>query len=172
MSQAANIYAQALLQTGHAWEDRVNSHLVALGNPKLQEFIKDPFTPKDKLLDILNTIQPLQKETRALFDILLKNKKLLLLPKIMQAYQHMIQTKNAIHSITVTTTKKVDAHIQKGIEAFAKKQFPKQQKLAFSYQTNSKLIAGFTLKQNDIFVDCSILGQLQQLHETLLEHDT
>ena len=75
MSQAANIYAQALLQTGHSWEDRVNSHLVALDNPKLQEFIKDPFTPKDKLLDILNTIQPLQKETRALFEILLKNKK-------------------------------------------------------------------------------------------------
>ena len=168
-SEAPNRYAKALLltcnndldlkQTKNDFDDFIKTYS-KLDELKLffQTPLLNPFRKKQILLKILNKIKLCENFSNFLIT-LANNGKLFLLKKIFSEFNNLLDEKNGVIEVTVTTTDSIDRTVKNKIQLSLEKTL--NCKIKLKETTDKSIIGGIILKVNSIMIDNSIRNKLQ-----------
>ena len=169
-TETANRYAKALLlscnnndsdvkKTKSNFDDFIKTYN-KLDELKLffQTPLINPIKKKKILLEILRKIN-LCENFSSFLVTLANNGKLFLLKKIFIEFNNLLDKKNGVLEVTVTTVDSIDKTVQKKIQSSLEKTLNCKIKLK---QINDRsIIGGIILKVNSIMIDNSIRNKLQ-----------
>ena len=168
-SEAPNRYAKALLlacnndldlkQTKNDFDDFMKTY------SKLDELklffhtpLLNPFRKKQILLKVLNKIKLCENFSNFLIT-LANNGKLFLLKKIFSEFNNLLDEKNGVIEVTVTTTDSIDRTVKNKIQLSLEKTL--NCKIKLKEILDKSIIGGIILKVNSIMIDNSIRNKLQ-----------
>ena len=168
-SEAPNRYARALLlicnndldlkQTKNDFDDFIKTYSKS---DELKLFFQtpllNPFRKKQILLKILNKIKLCENFSNFLIT-LANNGKLFLLKKIFSEFNNLLDEKNGVIEVTVTTTDSIDRTVKNKIQLSLEKTL--NCKIKFKEIIDKSIIGGIILKVNSIMIDNSIRNKLQ-----------
>ena len=118
----------------------------------------NPLRKKQILVEILKKIKLCENFSNFLIT-LANNGKLFLLKKIFIEFNKLLDKKNGIIEVTVTTTDLIEKAIQKKIQSSLEKTL--NCKIKLKEITDKSIIGGIILKINSIMIDNSIRNKLQ-----------
>lgn len=137
---------------------------------EIKSITEDPRCSKEKLLAILQTLclknsVKLSPITLALLELLIKMKRLVILPSITNLYEKMLARAENRKNIIVTTARKLtDNQIAALTEALAKKL---KAEIILEPKVKPKLLGGLILQSGDFILDISVLGRVKRLAQVL-----
>ncbi len=118
----------------------------------------NPLRKKLILLEILKKINMCENFSNFLI-ILANNGKLFLLKKIFNEFNNLLDEKNGVIEVTVTTTDSIETAIKKKIQSSLEQVL--NCKIKLKEITDKSIIGGIILKVNSIMIDNSIRNKLQ-----------
>lgn len=168
-SRAAIRYAKAILDIaqGNNNSEKVladmNTIVSAVKESKeLKLFLESPIvnvqTKRNALVEVFASAQP---ETKALFQLLLENKRFGILASIGDQYQELYNEANGIENAVVTTAVPLDAALENKV--LAKIATFTSKKVNLTNVVDPAIIGGFVLRIGDQQYNASVANRLLQL---------
>ncbi|MCO6174935.1 ATP synthase F1 subunit delta [Flavobacterium sp. NRK F10] len=168
-SRAAIRYAKAILDIaqGNNNSEKVladmNTIVSAVKESKeLKLFLESPIvnvqTKRNALVEVFASAQP---ETKALFQLLLENKRFGILAPIGDQYQELYNEANGIENAVVTTAVPLDAALENKV--LAKIATFTSKKVNLTNVVDPAIIGGFVLRIGDQQYNASVANRLLQL---------
>ena len=176
-NKAAVRYAKALLSlaTDKKLAKEVNEDMILIGDTikeshDLQVFLKSPVIKdrikKNALAEVFKSVNGV---TAGLFDLLLENNRLAILPLVAARYREQYNAMNGIQVATVTTaiplTPQLEAQIQQKVKLLTGNEAQIRNII------DETIIGGFILRVGDIQYNGSVQAQLNNLKREL-KNDT
>jgi len=124
------------------------------------EYITNPTLPFSAKEEILAKILGKNKAA-AFIKLLAAQKRFSLAAQIGDELQKLLDNRLGVKRAIITTA----AAQQPGLEAVLSKYFNAQ--IIAAYESDKDLLAGFTIRQGDIYIDASAAGRVKQLQKSL-----
>lgn len=136
-------------------------------NTKLLEMISDPRCKKDKIDQLLESLNfgETPKACAILLHLLIKRRQLALLPQITRLLDTIIKKESNLLPIQVITAEPLSEEQIKNLSSVLKSKTKKQ--ISLEPKISPNIIGGIILRQEDIVFDASIKGILQGLENKL-----
>lgn len=168
-TRAAHRYAKALLSLASEKDEqeKINADMRLISttieeSKDLRFLLKSPIVNNKLKGSSLRAIfKEAHQDIYHLFDLLIDNKRLYLLPKVAQAFIAYINELNQVTTAQVTTTVPMTAQMESKILAKIKEITGKD--AALHQLIDENLLGGFLLRINDLQYDASISGKLNRL---------
>lgn len=176
----ARPYAKAvfeLAKTGAALEEwtRVLQTLAAFAaDPHAAALFDNPLVSEQQLHGFFSQVMqkfltglslPLQSELNNFLSVLIREKRLMVLPEIYQRYQNLISAQKGIKTVTVSSAYPLDAERRKSLIESLGRHLKSQVEVDF--QEDSSLIGGAVIRCGNWVMDGSIKGKLQKMRDSL-----
>jgi len=137
---------------------------------ELKDVLSSPFFPTTKKIEIAREIFSkiqLKKKALRFLLILVENKRLELLPDIIELMPDLWNSEKGIATFEVSSvvplTEDQKKKLKKGLEQLEKKQ------VALKYRIDSSLIGGISIKKENLVYDASVKGNLLKIKEKICE---
>ena len=168
-TSAAIRYAKAILEMSQANNNTANiakdmtSIVNAVKDSKeLKDFLQSPIIKGEiKYASLEQIFASAQKETKALFQLLLTNKRFELLPTIASDFQALVNELNGIEIAKVTTAFPITADLEAKVLAKIKEFSNKT--ITLENSVDESIIGGFILTMGDKQYNASVASRLQNL---------
>jgi len=173
-SKASIRYAQALLDLAIERNSldavtRDMAYLTTVNNEnrEFQLFLGSPVIKSDKKVTVLNEIfGEFDEISKGFITLIAKNSREAILPAIAESFGELLNQKNGIVPITLTSAVKLDEAVKKQI--LDKVQATISGKtLNVTEVIDPSLIGGFVVRMGDIQIDASVASKLGQLKQRL-----
>lgn len=170
-NRAAQRYAKALMELasekkklkGIDEDIRLIDNTIK-GSKDLQAMLRSPIIKNELKRSSLKAIfKSVNQETTNLFDVLLDNKRIALLPEVTKAFIALVDQANEVTTAEVTTAVPLTAAMEKKILAKVKELTGN--KATLIQKVDEELIGGFLLRIGDLQYDASISGKLNSLRK-------
>jgi F-type H+-transporting ATPase subunit delta len=172
-SRAAARYAKALLSlaqdknvTGEVNTDMVLISKTIKDSEELQAFLKSPVVKntmkKNALLEIFKSVNGV---TSGLFEILIENNRLNILPLVASSYERLYDEMNGVQVAKVTTAIPLTPALEAKIQQKVKELTGNEAKI--ENIVDESIIGGFILRVGDIQYNGSVKSQLTGLKREL-----
>lgn len=172
-SRAAARYAKALLSlaqdkkvTGEVNADMVLISKTIKDSEELQAFLKSPVVKntmkKNALLEIFKSVNGV---TSGLFEILIENNRLNILPLVASSYERLYDEMNGVQVAKVTTAIPLTPALEAKIQQKVKELTGNEAKI--ENIVDESIIGGFILRVGDIQYNGSVKSQLTGLKREL-----
>jgi len=173
MSRAAIRYAKALLDAAHekglatqVGTDMETVSTSIAGSRELQHFLLSPTTTSETKQNVLlEVFAGTSDEAKALFRLLLDNKRFDLLQEVATQYGRLLEEMNGIERATVTTAvpldKETESKVLSKVLEFSNK------KIMLENVVDPAIIGGFILRVGDRQYNASVAGRLDALKREL-----
>lgn len=132
------------------------------GSKELEVVLKSPVIKEEQKLSSLKAIfKEVDKMTTRLFEVLIQNRRVELLPGITRAFIALVDDMNKVTTAQVTTavplTPEMEAKIRSKVKEIT------GDEAALVQNVDESLIGGFVLRIGDLQYDASISGRLNNL---------
>lgn len=173
LSTIARPYAKAIFKLGvvqnslSSWSVILSNLSIIMNHSTIIGFVGDPTVSEEQkvkvLLDILNAGS--DEKIKNLLLLLVKNKRLLLLPTIAKQFEFLkAQQEQSVQTTVISATELSASQLQKIKERIEKRL---QQAVKLDTRIDKKIIGGVIIKAGDLVIDASVRGKLNQLAEQL-----
>ncbi|MFB0565090.1 MAG: ATP synthase F1 subunit delta [Candidatus Aminicenantaceae bacterium] len=137
---------------------------------QLKEILSKPFLPSNKKIDIIKEIltrEKLSKKASNFIIVLTENKRIDLLPEILDLLPLLWNEKKGVETYEVTSAVPLDElqkkKLEKKLESLEKRQ------VVLKYKIDPELIGGLSIKKGNIIYDISLKGALSKMKEKIIE---
>jgi len=170
MNRAALRYAKAALSLAkeQGKEEKVNQDMDLINSTiaeskDLQSFLNNPVYKAEDKLKAIEAIfgDKIDKITKGIIKLLIKNKRLNLLPFVAKQYQHLFKQAQNVVSAVVTTAVPLTEKLKEKVLEKIKKET--NNKVSLQNTIDNSIIGGFILQIGDKQIDASVLGKLNNL---------
>ncbi len=137
---------------------------VCKSNPDFVALLQSPVINSAKKEQILSSIlsDKINKVTYLFLQLLINKNRENNLPEIVEAFIEQYNQMNNIHRVTLTTATPVSKELQDAIVEKVKAS-TSIQKIELEAAVKDELIGGFTLEMDNVFVDASVLRDLNDV---------
>lgn len=173
----ARPYAEAAFAIAKAqdalepWSDALNTLGAIASDPQLHAIIGNPNVGRDRLCELVLAIaasmngEELPAGPANLARILAANARLPVLPDIARLFDQRKTAEQGVRQVLVRSAFALDEAEQQGLIRSLKAHFGAEVKL--SVEEDNSLIGGVEIRADDLVIDSSIRGKLQQLSNEL-----
>ncbi|CAN5676503.1 F0F1 ATP synthase subunit delta [soil metagenome] len=171
-SGAAKRYAQAVFELAkeQGTLDRWSNDLAILdalaGDPATMAYFTSPKQSElEKIAMIDRALADSQPETRRLGQMLVRRRRLPIIPDLVQAFNEAVLKESGIAIADVTTAAPLDA----SVEAIVKEQLKVMtgQEVELRTHVDPSIIGGLVVRIGDNLIDGSVSDRLRRMHERL-----
>lgn len=171
-SGAAKRYAQAVFELAkeQGTLDRWSNDLAILdalaGDPETMAYFTSPKqSESEKIALIDKALEDSQQETRRLGQMLVRRRRLPIIPDLVQAFNEAVLKESGIAVADVTTAVPLDA----SGEALVKEQLKTMigQDVELRTHVDPSIIGGLVVRIGDNLIDGSVSDRLRRMHERL-----
>jgi F-type H+-transporting ATPase subunit delta len=169
----ARPYAEAVLsraletETLDRWSEMLGLLSALIQSPELAALIDNPELSRDQveaaLLEICGTL--LNEEGQNLLRILVRNRRLLILPDIAALYEQLKRECQGTLQVQICSAYALDESQKHALADALKERL--QRDIEISSEQDSSLIGGVLIRAGDLVIDGSVRGQLHQLANQL-----
>ncbi|HLS31715.1 MAG TPA: ATP synthase F1 subunit delta [Flavobacteriaceae bacterium] len=175
-NRAAHRYAKALMslavENKQVEEIQADMHLIydTIKDAKdLQNFLKSPIVKQEiKRSGIKAVFDSVNSTTTKLFDVLIDNNRIELLPAVSQAFIALVDRANNVITAEVTTATPLTPEVEKKVLDKVKELTGSDASLV--QKVDSELLGGFLLRVGDLQYDASIAGRLNSLKQNFKQN--
>ena len=169
----AQQYASALAERSEDWVTILTQGAAVVNHPRFQKLLKNPFTPRDLLVEVLLSCLPANPAGSFFWRLLATRQRLSLTAAILRELIAIRNAQQGLITVHISTARTITAARKKKIENYAARLFSTQSRCIFHYSIQPELTAGFTLRYHNTLVDYSTRGQLLRMQQRLLgnHHD-
>lgn len=175
-SRAAHRYAKALLslaseknQLQEVDEDMRLIHQTIKDSKDLRLLLKSPIIKSDlKLSSLKEIFKEVSAQSKQLFEVLIANKRINLLPQVVQAFIALVNKMNNVTTAEVITAIPLTGELEKKVLRKIKELTGNEATL--KKKVDKELLGGFLLRIGDLQYDASISGKLNNLKHTLKQN--
>jgi F-type H+-transporting ATPase subunit delta len=171
-SGAAKRYAQAVFELAkeQGTLDRWSNDLAILdslaGDPEVMAFLTSPKRSESEKLELLDrALADSQPETRRLGQMLVRRRRLPIIPDLVQAFNEAVLKESGIAVADVTTAVPLDASGEAMVKAQLKTMIG--QEVELRTHVDPSIIGGLVVRIGDNLIDGSVSDRLRRLHERL-----
>ncbi|MBB1072981.1 F0F1 ATP synthase subunit delta [Rhodoferax sp. 4810] len=167
----ARPYAEAVFAIAHEqdalqrWSDALTMLSAVLSDPQISVHIGDPNVPRQRLCDLIVTSAAarvdLAPELVNLVQLLGEYDRLMLLPDIARLFEQQKNAEQGLRHVVVRTPYPLSAEDQETLATALRTRFGAQ--VTLSIEEDPTLIGGLEIRTDDVVIDGSIRGRLQQL---------
>ena len=163
----ARPYAQAIFEHSEEWVEDLGQVVNAISQPSVAKLIDSPkLAYKEKAEIFVGLFQgEVQNKTTNFLKVLGEAKRLPLLPDILKEYQKLLDKKNKLNNVLVTTAFELSKSQEDQLESFLKKMYGKN--ISTRVEVDNDLIGGLTVKSGDEVIDLSTKGKLLKLKKQI-----
>lgn len=169
----ARPYADAvakLAADGNAWarwSERLGLLAMVVEDDQISGLIGNPAVPAERLTEVIQAIcaDKLGAEGANLVGLLAENKRLGLLPEIVQLFEAEKAAQEGVLEAHITTAYELSAGQMAGLVARLEAKFGR--KVSATQATDADLIGGVVIQVGDEVMDASVRGGLENLAVTL-----
>ncbi len=149
------------------WSAALGQLGVIISDPAIQAQIGNPNIARERLCDLILAIanNALDTAPTHLVKLLVANDRLAILPEIARLYDQMKTAEQGVRQIQVRTAFDLDNAERDALTATLKHHFGATIELAV--ETDHSLIGGVEIRADDVVIDGSVRGRLQQLANEL-----
>lgn len=150
------------------WQEMLSMLAVVASDKNMQPLLNNPNIPSDKLAELLIDVcggKKVDEYGQNFLRLLAQNKRLKALPAIFLAFEEF----KAEHEKSVTVTVKSVVELSgKQIKAITSKLETKLNRtIKLKTEVDSSLLGGMIIEANDMVIDGSVRGKLQELSHAL-----
>lgn len=173
-STVARPYAQAVFELANSqgklaeWSQMLAAVAQVVGHEKVNELISDTNVQKEVAADLVIDIagETLSAEGKNFVRVLSDNRRLALLPAILDQYEMLrAEVENTVEA-EMLTAKDVPADVQKAIVGALEKRLGR--KVTLSVRIDEGILGGAVVRAGDLVIDGSAAGRLQGLTNSLI----
>jgi F-type H+-transporting ATPase subunit delta len=171
-SGAAKRYAQAVFELAkeQGTLDRWSNDLAILdslaSDPEVMAFFASPKQSEAEKLDVIDrALADSQPETRRLGQMLVRRRRLAIIPDLVQAFNESVLKESGIAVADVTTAVPLDATEEEMVKAQLKSMIG--QEIELRTHVDPSIIGGLVVRIGDNLIDGSVSDRLRRLHERL-----
>jgi F-type H+-transporting ATPase subunit delta len=172
-SGAAKRYAQAVFElakeqgTLERWSGDLAILEALAADPELMAFLESPKQSEgDKIGLIDRALETAQPESRRLGQMLVRRRRLAIIPGLVEAYREMVLNDSGIAIADVTTAVPLDAEGEAMVKARLREIVGKE--IELRAHVDPAIIGGLVARVGDNLIDGSVSNSLRRLHERLL----
>ena len=135
-------------------------------NPELVSFFKSPIISSTKKLEVIKAVfGQFEAATMTFVELVVKNRREMLLPSIAESFGELIKEHKGIVSIELVTAVQLDEETKKNI--LAKIEGTVKGTLEVTETIDPEIIGGYIVKMGDRRIDASVKSQFNKLKQTL-----
>lgn len=150
-----------------AWSERLGLLAMVAADEQIQSLASNPAMPSKRLTEVILAVcdGTLGAEGANLAGLLSQNKRLNLLPEIVQLFEAMKAAQEGVLEAHITTAFELSADQMAGLLAKLEAKFGR--KISATQSVDSELIGGVVIQVGDEVMDASVRGGLENLAVTL-----
>jgi F-type H+-transporting ATPase subunit delta len=150
-----------------AWSDALTLLAAIAEDPKIAVLIGNPNVPREEIQSLIFGIvgDSLPVEVQNLIRLLTANKRLSVLPELARLFDQLKTAEQGLRHITVRTAFALSDDEQAALTKSLKGNFGGDVEL--TVENDPSLIGGVEVRADDLVIDGSIRGRLQQLSNAL-----
>jgi F-type H+-transporting ATPase subunit delta len=150
-----------------AWSERLGLLAMVAADDQIQSLASNPAIPAARLSEVILAVcdGKLGAEGANLVGLLSENKRLNLLPEIVQLFEAMKATQEGVLEAHVTTAFELSAAQMAGLLAKLEAKFGRN--ISATQSVDKELIGGVVIQVGDEVMDASVRGGLENLAVTL-----
>lgn len=154
-----------------AWSEALAVLAAIAADPDIAERLGNPNVPRDEMQKLLFAIadeqlgKALPQPVQSLVRLLTANKRLPVLPELSRLFDELTKAEQGVRHITVRSAYALSADEQAALAASLKGYFGADVELTIEDDPN--LIGGVEVRADDLVIDGSVRGRLQQLSNEL-----
>ena len=150
-----------------AWSERLGLLALVAADERIQSLASNPAVPAARLSEVILSVcgDKLGAEGANLVGLLSENKRLNLLPEIVQLFEAMKATQEGVLEAHVATAFELSAAQMAGLLARLEAKFGR--KISATQSVDKELIGGVVIQVGDEVMDSSVRGGLANLAVTL-----
>jgi F-type H+-transporting ATPase subunit delta len=168
-STVARPYAQAVFALASKqgklpqWSATLRLLALVMGDPRMQQLSGNPRVTEAKIAGLIEEIcgDQLDKHGRALVALLIRNRRLPVLPEIAALYGIYRAEAEKMVEAEVVSAFPMSKDQEQALTAALKKRLGREVKL--TCRTDQSLIGGAVIRAGDLVIDGSVTGQLHRL---------
>ncbi len=168
-NRAAYRYAKALMSLANEQKQlkQIETDIRLIDNTfkdskELRNFLKSPLIRSEVKRSGLKAIfEKVNPATTNLFDVLIENKRIAILPDVCKAFIALVDKANNVITAEVTTAEALTPEMEEKVLAKVKELTGSEASLI--KKIDEKLLGGFLLRIGDLQYDASIAGKLKDL---------
>ncbi|NEX15526.1 MAG: F0F1 ATP synthase subunit delta [Halochromatium sp.] len=169
----ARPYAEAAFEVARAsnsldaWSDALAKLAEIIADPQVASQIGNPNLSDRELVDLIFAVagEGLSVEVQNLVRLLAENERLTVLPDLARLYEARKTAIQGVRHIQVRSAYALSAAEQKTLQSSLKSHFGAEVEL--TVEEDSTLIGGLEVRADDVVIDGSVRGRLQQLANEL-----
>jgi len=161
-------FAQALAQAQLSqWSTGLNTLSAVASQPAVESLIATPsLTANDKAAQLINICaDDLNGEMRNFVQVLADNKRLSLLPEVVELFEELKAEQESSVNIVVNSAYPLDGELENRLAAALKQKL--QREVTVETAIDKTLLGGALIKAGDIVIDSSVKGRLAKLTEAM-----
>ncbi len=149
------------------WSERLALLELVTRDEQIQSLASNPAVPAERISEVILAVcgDKLGAEATNLVGLLTENKRLTLMPEIVQAFEAEKATREGVLDAHVTTAFELTAEQLAGLVAKLEAKFGR--KISATQSVDSELIGGIVVQVGDEVMDASVRGGLANLAVTL-----
>lgn len=173
----ASRYSKSLLQLAQernaletVYTEILGIHALVVNSRELKLFLKSPIILADKKLSVLKKIfdGKVSELTYKFLELLVKKGRESYIPEITASFIEQYKTLKHITTVTLTSATKLDKVTVDSIVSTLKTQ-AKLSEIDLKEEVDESLIGGFVLQYDDKQIDTSVIRNLRQLSNTVID---
>lgn len=173
----ASRYSKSLLQLAQernaletVYTEILGIHALVVNSRELKLFLKSPIILADKKLSVLKKIfdGKVSELTYKFLELLVKKGRESYIPEITASFIEQYKTLKHITTVTLTSATKLDKATVDSIVSTLKTQ-AKLSEIDLKEEVDESLIGGFVLQYDDKQIDTSVIRNLRQLSNTVID---
>ncbi len=145
------------------WSEMLGLLAAVVGDAGLQPLLDDPRLPRERLADLIIEIggQHLDSEAQNFVRILAENRRLALLPEIIELYETRRAEAEAIVEADVTSAYALTDAEQRKISEALKRRLGREVRV--TTHVDASLLGGIVIRAGDLVIDGSVRGRIAAL---------
>lgn len=173
LSTLARPYAKAAFEVAlqdsalDSWSSMLGVSAAVAGEDSISAMLTDPSLSSERVaqsfIDILG--DALETKGQNFIRLLAENKRLVLLPEIVELFETLKANQEKSVDVEITTAFEVSSEISDKLAAALKNRLQREIRLATS--VDSSLIGGAVIRAGDTVIDSSVRGKLKKLAEAM-----
>lgn len=172
---AKAVFEQALADHGlEDWQHILQALTAVVVDPQAAALLDNPWLKPEQLAELF--VRPTEqllpklsdqrkKELKNLVEILIAEKRLDVLPEILQRYQRLMASEQGFKEVTVISAFPLNAERQEKMSASLTQYL--RSKVSVDFQVDPALIGGVLIRSGNWVMDDSIKGKLQNLRDNM-----
>lgn len=150
-------------QALHIWHQFLQDASLIIEDPRVAPLLKSSSIANEKLLVLCQKVlqDKLEQPQKNFLLLLAQNKRLWLLPQILQLFNTFYAAEQRISTVKLTTAIDVDRAFQEALQQTLAKRLDKQ--IHLETQIDPSLLGGAIIQVGDFVIDGSIRGKLNRL---------